>query len=171
MTRWLITALLLAGCATTTSNPPMATVAVTPRAGAEAPPARGETALIVRATMGDSEISGAACTVDAPYFSASFTAPARVLLPDYGSQSPEVRVTCRAEEARGTVAARPSAAASGGIGGWPAVGISVGGGQTSGAGVGISWYGGAIGASTGMGAPARYPELRVPLSPGSRSSG
>jgi len=49
-----------------------------------------------------------------------------------------------------------------GMGGWPAVGISVGTGDLSGVGVGLGWYGGGAGVSSGEPA-VRYRDLLVPL--------
>ena len=164
MRHWIIMAgLLAAGCTPTPPTPGVSSVAVTARPGVAAPLAQGETALVVRAVSARdpaSEIAGAACVADSEYFSASFTAPARVLVPDFGASSPVVTVTCRAAGASGSLAARPTAAWSNGMGGWPAVGISVGTGNN--VGVGVGWYGGSIGAGT-SGAGARYPELRIPL--------
>jgi hypothetical protein len=165
--RWGVLALALTGCVVTPASAPgLETVAVTPKPRVQAPLARGETALVVRAIpAGDpgTELRGATCVADAPYFSASFTAPARLLIPDYGSAAPTVTVTCRAGNASGTLAAQPSEAWSGGLGGWPAIGVSVGTGTGGGTGVGIGWYGGGVGASSGS-TVVRYPELRVPLS-------
>lgn len=166
MVRWCVVAVALAGCVVTPASAPgVETVAVTPKPGVQAPPARGETALTVRsvpAGEAGTELRGAACVADAPYFSASFSTPARLLMPDYGSASPVVTVACRAGNARGTLAAQPTEAWSGGLGGWPAIGISVGTGSGGGAGVGFGWYGGSVGTSTGS-TLVRYPELRVPV--------
>jgi len=161
---WWIGAAALAGCATTSAQG-LATVAVTPKPDVAAPAARGETAMVVRAVPAGAdgtELQGAACVADSAYFTASFTAPAQLLMPDFGPASPEVTVSCRAGTATGTLAARPVQAWSGGLGGWPAVGVSVGTGSFEGVGVGVGWYGGAAGVSTG-GASARYPEVRVPM--------
>ena len=56
----------------------------------------------------------------------------------------------------------PEAVWSRGVGGWPAVGISVGTGSNNGVGVGLGWYGGGAGVSTGE-PVVRYPDVRVPL--------
>ena len=165
MRHWIIMAgLVAAGCTPTPPTPGVPSVAVTPRPGVAAPPAQGETALVVRAVSATDparEIAGAACEADSQYSAASFTAPARVLVPDFGAASPVVTVTCRADGAAGSLAAQPTTAWSRGMGGWPAVGISVGTGNN--VGVGFGWYGGAVGTGT-PGAGAIYPELRVPLS-------
>jgi len=153
--------LFAAGCAPVGPTSGLPSVATSAKPGVAAPLAQGETALIVRTVAGSDparEIAGAACVADSAYFSASFTAPARVLLPDFGANSPVVTVTCRMDSASGSLAARPTAWS--GRGGLPAVGVSVGtGGHV---GLGVGWYGGST--STGpAGAAARYPELQVPL--------
>jgi hypothetical protein len=56
----------------------------------------------------------------------------------------------------------PEAAWSGGVGGWPAVGISVGTGDLSGVGLGLGWYGGGVGAGSGV-PVTRYRDLRIEL--------
>ena len=84
-------------------------------------------------------------------------------MPDFGEAAPVVTVTCRSGATCGTAAAPPERAWSGGIGGWPAIGISVGTGDAEGVGVGLGWYGGGVGGSSGT-PVVRYRELRVPLS-------
>ena len=79
------------------------------------------------------------CVADSPYFRAEFASPARILLPDFGAAAPAVTVTCRSGTASGTAVAAPQAAWQGGLGGWPAVGVSVGTGDDSGVGVGFGW--------------------------------
>lgn len=168
MRRLLLLGLLtgLAACAAGgTGDASLPAVRPAPVAGATLPPARGEADLVVRAVAPDApgqEIAGATCTATSPYFTASFTAPARVLVPDFGAAAPSVTVTCAAGSASGEVLVAPEAVWSGGAGGWPSVGISVGTGNTSGVGVGVGWWGGGAGASAG--APVtRYPAVRVPL--------
>jgi hypothetical protein len=109
------------------------------------------------------EIRGAACRAESDYFVADFASPAQVRMPDFGEAAPVVTVTCRNGAATGAAAAIPERAWSGGLGGWPAVGVSVGTGDVQGVGVGLGWYGGNVGGTSG--APVvRYRELRVPLS-------
>ena len=160
-------ALLLAGCAEM-APPGTTTVRVEPRSDAEPPLARGETQLVVRAVSADApgrELPGAVCDAVSPYFASRFTAPARLLIPEYGSQTPEVTVSCEAGGASGSATAAPQASYSGGGFGGPAVGISVGTGggwngwDGDGVGVGLSWWGGGGGV---YGEPlVRYPALRV----------
>ena len=162
-------ALLLAGCAEM-APPGTTTVRVEPRSDAEPPLARGETQLVVRAVSADApgrEFPGAVCDAISPYFASRFTAPARLLIPEYGSQTPEVTVSCEAGGASGRATVAPQASYSGGGFGGPAVGISVGTGggwngwDGDGVGVGLSWWGGGGG---GYGEPlVRYPALRVPM--------
>lgn len=163
----LAPALLAAACVAPAGPAPngIAVVRAEPVAGAPVPLARGETALLVRAvpagTTGQ-ELRGAACRAETPYFTADFRAPAQILMPDYGEAAPVVSVTCRSGDLAGSAAAAPERAWSGGLGGWPAVGVSVGTGGNSGVGVGLGWYGGSAGATSGV-PVVRYRELRVPL--------
>jgi hypothetical protein len=160
-------ALLLAGCVPPTPAPPGAAMTrAEPRPGVTPPLASGEAQLVVRAVPAGvprEELVGASCRAESPYFTASFTAPAVVLLPDYGSAQPPVTVTCRSGTTSGTAVAQPEAVWQRGMGGWPAVGVSVGTGDVSGVGVGLGWYGGGVGTQSGR-PVVRYPELRVPLS-------
>jgi hypothetical protein len=165
---------VLAGCTGTPAPYGVQSVVVAQTPGVAAPAAQGQTDLVVRAVpagVAGEELLGAACVAESPYFSASFTTPARLLLPDYGPAAPVVTVSCRAGNAAGSLSAQPGPAWSGGLAGWPAIGISVGTGSGGwdggGVGVGLGWYGGAVGTSGG-GGPARYPELRVPLVEGGR---
>jgi hypothetical protein len=154
----------LGACVAPGAAPPgVGTVSATRTAGVQAPLASGETQIVVRAVPAgapDQELHGAQCVAESPWFRSEFASPARVLVPDYGTQSPPVTVTCRSGTATGSAVAQPQAAWSGGLGGWPAVGVSVGTGDSSGVGVGFGWWGGGVG--TYGGAPVvRYPELRV----------
>lgn len=168
----LPTALLLAGCVVPApTTPPGATVVrAEARPGVAMPPARGETSLVVRAAPASAlgqDLAGVACRAETPYSTASFTTPAQILMPDLGSAAPSVTVTCNAQtptgKLSGTAIASPEAPWSNGLGGWPAVGISVGTGNAQGVGVGVGWSGGSAGTSSGT--PAiRYRDLRVPLS-------
>src|SRR5690606_33982849 len=103
MRYWIILAgLFAAGCTPTPPTPGVPGVAATARPGVAAPPAQGETALVVRAVSATDparEIAGAACVAESQYFSASFTAPARVLVPDFGASAPVVSVRCEADGA------------------------------------------------------------------------
>lgn len=156
---------IVAGCAAPGPVPPgVATVRAEPRGG-EVPLARGEARLVVRtvnAAAPGGEIAGASCRAESRYFTANFASPAVVLFPDYGSSAPPVSVTCSAGGLSGTAVSAPEVVWSRGMGGWPAVGISVGTGNQSGVGMGVGWYGGGTGVATGE-PTVRYPEVRVPL--------
>jgi hypothetical protein len=162
----LAAAVGMAGCVAPGAPPPgVETVRAERKAGVMAPLARGETQLVVRAVAAGApagqELQGARCVADAAYFRAEFASPARVLLPDFGAESPAVTVTCRSGTASGSAVAAPQAAWQGGLGGWPAVGVSVGTGNSSGVGVGLGWWGGGgVGAAGGT-PVVRYPEVRV----------
>jgi hypothetical protein len=158
--------LVLTAC-TSPAGPPAGTALVRaePRPSAAPPLARGETQLLVRAVSASApgqEVAGAACRAESAYFTAAFVAPAAIRLPDYGSASPPVTVRCRAGGGSGIAVARPEAVWQRGLGGFPAVGVSVGTGGMSGVGVGVGWVGGGAGVSTGE-PVIRYPDLRVPL--------
>jgi hypothetical protein len=156
--------LALIGCVSPEAPPPgVETVRPVSRGGVVLPPAGGETAMVVRAVPAGApgeELRGAACRAESSYFTAEFTAPARLLMPDYGAAAPVVTVSCRAGGAQGQASAAPEAAWSGGMGGWPAVGVSVGTGDSGGVGVGLGWWGGGVGTGT---PGVRYRELRVPI--------
>ena len=154
----------VAGCAVPGSSPPgVDTVRADRRADVPAPLARGETQLVVRAVPAGAagqELTGSACVASSAYFRAEFASPARILVPDFGAESPPIEVTCRSGTASGTAISSPEAAWQGGLGGWPAIGMSVGTGTNSGVGLGVGWYGGGMGASGGV-PVVRYPEVRV----------
>ena len=162
----LMAAIGVAGCAAPAAAPPgVETVRAERKAGVSAPLASGETQLVVRTLPAGApagqELRGARCVADSPYFRAEFASPARILLPDFGAAAPAVTVTCRSGAATGTAVAAPQAAWQGGLGGWPAVGVSVGTGNSSGVGVGFGWWGGGgVGAAGGV-PVVRYPELRI----------
>ena len=168
---WAAALVLLAGCAEM-EPPGTTTVRVEPRPDAEPPPASGETDLVVRAVAVDApgrEIPGAVCDAVSPYFVSRFPAPARLLIPEYGSQTPAVTVTCEGGGSSGRATAAPQATYSGGGFGGPVVGISVGTGggwngwDADGVGMGLSWWGGG-GYGYGYGEPVvRYPALSVPM--------
>lgn len=157
----------LAACAAggTGSDASLPAVRPGPVKGATLPPAQGEAEIVVRAVQASApgqDIAGASCTATSPYFAATFAPPARLLVPDLGAAAPTVTVTCEAGSARGSALVAPQAAWSGGAGGWPAVGISVGTGNRSGVGVGLGWWGGGVGATAGV-PVTRYPAVRIPL--------
>lgn len=158
--------LALAGCAAGGGgDASLPVVRPGPVKGATLPVAQGEADLVVRAVSGSApgqEIDGATCNATSAYFAASFTPPARLLVPDFGTAAPTITVACQAGKARGSVLVPPEAVWSNGVGGWPAVGISVGTGNMSGVGVGVGWWGGSAGATAGV-PVTRYPAVRVAL--------
>ena len=154
----------VAGCVAPGVAPPgVATVRADRVANVAAPLASGETQVVVRTVAAGSgaETTGVACVAESPWSRASFASPARVLLPDFGPQSPPVSVTCRSGAGSGSAVARPQAAWEGGLGGWPAVGMSVGTGTNSGVGVGVGWWGGGGAGASGGTPVVRYPDVRV----------
>ena len=166
---WAAALVLLAGCAEM-APPGTTTVRVEPRPDAEPPPASGETDLVVRAVAVDApgrEIPGAVCDAVSPYFVSRFPAPARLLIPEYGSQTPAVTVSCEGDGASGRATVAPQVSYSGGGFGGPAVGISVGTGGGGwngwggdGVGLGLSWWGGGGGYAQPV---VSYPALSVPM--------
>ena len=115
------------------------------RGPSRAAPGTRRTQLVVRAVAADApgrDIPGAICDAVSPYFASRFAAPARLLIPEYGSQTPAVTATCEGGGASGRATVAPQASYSGGGFGGPAVGISVGtggGGGTAGTGTGSAW--------------------------------
>lgn len=157
---WVCFIFLVPACSVAPVVPPGAQVVRSVvKPGVTPPAAQGETSLVLRSFTADNrEVSGAECLVDGTWFTAKATSPAQVLMPAYGANSSNISVTCDSKNLSGSVAVAPQSALSGGMGGWPALGVSVNSG--GGVGVGMGWYGG----SAGAGAPeVRYPEARVVL--------
>lgn len=155
----------LAGCAGGVTDSSLPAIRPGPVAGATLPPAQGEAEIVVRAVSASApgqEIAGADCTASSAYFTASFAPPARLLVPDFGAAAPTVTVACKAGSAAGSALVAPEAVWSGGVGGVPSIGISVGTGNRSGVGVGLGWWGGGVGANAGV-PVTRYPAVRIPL--------
>ncbi len=158
---------LIAGCAREQAlDLPAATVRPAIDRGLMLPPTRAETDFEVRTFVqtgrAQIEVAGADCALDSDYFTARFTSPARVALPDLGPQSPVVRIACSGLQGRGGTALRARLANDAGIGG-PYVGVSVGTGRRSGVGVSL---GGIFDVSPRRGRlPAVYPDARILLAP------
>lgn len=163
----LVPVLLLAACAANeaeTPPPPMTQGSV--RSDTVMPPARGVTTIVVR-TAGEGTTTGpagATCDLSSPYTTARFTAPATVTVPDLGTATPPVRVSCAAGGLSGAAEAQPAMRmADTGMSGWPAIGVSVGtgtGGASTGVSVGGFWNGG-WGGDTWT--KVVYPDLLVTL--------
>lgn len=158
---------LLAGCAaqSPTATAPLVTSQVRPKAAI--PPAWGVTQLGVRAALASTLQEVAAdCSLESPYSTARFTTPARVSVPDLGPETPVLRIACSDGTHRGTAQAQATLrSTNGGLGGWPAVGVSVGtGGGYGGTGVSLGgFWGGGWGTSGPSVQQAVYPDVQVLL--------
>ncbi len=96
----LLPALLVAACA---SGVPVERQVVVPGGRFEA--VRGEAALTVRSFLaGDErrEVLGADCDVVSSLYSAKLVTPSRLVVPNFGPQSPELTVSCRAGDLTGS---------------------------------------------------------------------
>ncbi|MFQ6553588.1 hypothetical protein AAD018_014720 [Aestuariibius insulae] len=65
--------------------------------GATVPPFRGQSVINVRAVDRANrmaELTGATCTLRTDTYSATVTTPGRVVVPNYGAQSPVITATC-----------------------------------------------------------------------------
>ena len=92
---------LLAGCAT---GVPVERMAVVP--GGRFAGVQGEAALTVRTFLDDGggerrEVVGATCDVVSSLYSTRLVTPSRLVVPNFGPQSPELGVSCRAGELTG----------------------------------------------------------------------
>lgn len=101
----LTAAALISGCATDRAALPVERRVVVP--GAEFAAVRGEADLVVRTFVEDAagaraEVGGATCGVTSSLYRATLTTPARLVVPNFGPQSPELLLDCRAGELRGT---------------------------------------------------------------------
>jgi hypothetical protein len=99
--RWLVLVALLGGCAT--GVPVERSVVVS---GARFQAVQGEADLVVRTFVEDAagergEVLGAVCQVRTSLYDAELTTPSRLVLPNFGPQSPELEFTCRAGELTG----------------------------------------------------------------------
>jgi hypothetical protein len=95
-------AALLAGCAT--GVPVERSVVVS---GARFEAVRGEADLLVRSYVADEagerrEVLGATCDVRSSLYEATLVTPSRLVVPNFGPQSPELSFACRAGELAGT---------------------------------------------------------------------
>ena len=102
----LLLALLLAACAT---GVPVDRQVVVPGDRFEA--VRGEARFFVRAFLtpegdGRREVIGAQCDVTSSLYNARLVTPTRLVVPNFGPQSPELDVVCRADELSGSGRAR-----------------------------------------------------------------
>jgi hypothetical protein len=155
--RGLALALLLAGCSA--GGLPPGPAVVVP--GARFDGVRGESELVVRAHVEDAagrrEIAGARCAVTTGLFETEVVTPARLVVPNFGPQSPTLRIACRAGALEGSAEQRILTRwrdAPGARGPYPGyVGIAVGG----------HWGGGLWGWSGPSFPEFVYPDVSVPL--------
>jgi hypothetical protein len=97
----LLAAALLAGCA---AGVPVERQVVVP--GDRFANVQGEAALFVRTFLADAggerrEVVGARCHVLSSLYSAELVTPSRLVVPNFGPQSPELAVSCTAGELSG----------------------------------------------------------------------
>jgi hypothetical protein len=75
-------------------------------AGNPVPRFRGQKTVQIRTRgqgeNGSTELSGVPCTLDSGVYTASFTTPANVVVPDYGPNSPALFVRCQTETQSGS---------------------------------------------------------------------
>lgn len=93
---------LAAGCA---SGVPVERQVVVP--GARFTAVQGEAAFVVRTFLAPEggerrEVVGAACRLSSSLYDAEVVTPARVVVPNFGPQSPEIAAECRAGDLAGT---------------------------------------------------------------------
>ncbi len=94
-------ALLLAACA---AGAPVTRQVVVSGAGFSA--VQGESALVVRTATRDAggaltEVIGAECAVVTSLYETRLVTPARLVVPNFGPQSPELNLDCRSGDLRG----------------------------------------------------------------------
>lgn len=101
----LVAAAALAGCA---QGLPVTREVVVPGGRFEA--IRGEAQVVVRSFVeeadGRREVGGARCDLATSLYSAALVTPARLYLPNFGPQSPDLRVACTAPGLAGTAQQR-----------------------------------------------------------------
>ena len=97
--------LLVTGLAACATGVPVERAVVVP--GGRFDSVRGEASLIVRTFLPDEgqerrEVLGALCDVTTSLYTAQLTTPSRLVLPNFGPQSPELGITCRTEGLSGS---------------------------------------------------------------------
>jgi hypothetical protein len=102
----VLAALLLAGCA---AGVPVERQVVV--SGARFQDIQGEAAFFVRTFLPDQggerrEVVGATCAVTSSIYQTEIVTPVRLVVPNFGPQSPELSFACRAGELRGRGHAR-----------------------------------------------------------------
>ncbi len=103
-----LAALHLAGCATGVPVERQTVVA-----GDRFSNVQGEARFVVRTALASPaagndrrEVLGARCTALSSLYEAEFVTPSRLVVPNFGPQSPEITVSCTAGELSGSAAAR-----------------------------------------------------------------
>jgi hypothetical protein len=94
--------LVLAGCA---SGVPVSRQVVVP--GGQFQAVQGEAGLLVRTFVEDpsgqrSEVLGAKCDIVSSLYTASVVTPSRLVVPNFGAQSPVLTADCRADKLSGS---------------------------------------------------------------------
>lgn len=107
--RLSLLSLLLLGLAACTSGVPVERSVVVPGGRFEA--VQGEASFIVRAFLpaeGDQrrEVVGARCEAVSSLYATDLVTPARLVVPNFGPQSPEITVQCTADGKTGAATAR-----------------------------------------------------------------
>jgi hypothetical protein len=157
MTRLALLALLLAGCA---AGVPVERQVVV--SGTRFQDVQGEAGLFVRTFLPDEggqrlEVVGATCDVVSSLYTTQLVTPSRLVVPNFGPQSPELGFTCRADGRTGTARARIVTRWMGPPGWGPYPGWGYPGYAGWGyPGYGWGWYGPGIPVSD-------YPDVRVIL--------
>lgn len=116
----LVLPLVLMGCSQAQINTPPISVTPNDPAGAvgvdvyararsqgnPVPRFRGQDTVQVRAVgageNGRSELTGVSCKLDSGLYTAGFSTPANIVVPDYGANSPALFVRCETEEQSGS---------------------------------------------------------------------
>jgi hypothetical protein len=102
----IVTALALAGCAGGVPEERQTVVS-----GTRFDAVQGEAAFVVRTFLPDEagerrEVVGARCTVTSSLYETEVVTPSRLVVPNFGPQSPEIAVACAAGELAGSGTAR-----------------------------------------------------------------
>lgn len=168
MRRTVLAAVLLAAGCSGAADLPAPVVRPEVRPGLMLPPARAETEVELRTFVTEAglirEVAGARCRLDSDAFTAAFTSPARLALPDLGQAAPVLAIVCTDGTRSGSADLRATLRGGRASGGWPAVGVSVGtGGRDVGVSIGALWGGQGWGAREPLLARAVYPDVRIEL--------
>lgn len=75
--------------------------------GVDAPKARRLVVVPIEAKASGKSVT-AKCKLTSPYYSAEFTAPANLQLPDYGAKTPSIAIACESEAGKGGLTVAPA---------------------------------------------------------------